>query len=41
VQLVANDLHIVQPMPLSLHHLLLHYNPHWFNLSGAGLHRLS
>jgi len=23
------------------HHLLLHYNPEWFNLSGTGLPRLS
>jgi len=23
------------------HHLLHHYNPHWFSLSGAGLPRLS
>jgi len=22
-------------MPLSLHHLLLHQNPDWFNVSGA------
>jgi len=35
-----NDLHMVQLMPLPPHHLLLHQNPHWFNLSGACLHRL-
>ena len=37
----ANDLHMVQLMPLPPHHLLLHYNPDWFNLSGASLPRLS
>jgi len=37
----ANDLHVVQLMPLPPHHLLLHWNPAWFNLSGAGLHRMS
>jgi len=37
----ANDLHVVQLMPLPPHHLLLHENPDWFNLSGAGLRRLS
>jgi len=36
----ANDLHMVQLMPLPPH-LLLHQNPDWFNLSGAGLPRLS
>jgi len=30
----ANDL---MPLSLSLHHLLLHWNPDWFNLSSAGL----
>ena len=33
----ANDLHMVQLLALPLHCLLLHYNPDWFNLSGAGL----
>jgi len=28
------------PMPLLDHHLLLHYNTDWFNLSAAGLPRL-
>ena len=37
----ATDLHMVQLMPLPPHHLLLHYSPEWFNLSGAGLHSLS
>jgi len=37
----ANDLHIVQLMPLPGHHLLLHWNPDWFNLSNAGLLGLS
>jgi len=32
-----NDSHMVQPMPLPSHHLLLHQNPDWFNLSGGGL----
>jgi len=26
----ANDLHMVQLMPLPPHHLLLRYNPDWF-----------
>jgi len=26
----ANDLHMVQLMPLPLRHLLLQYNPEWF-----------
>ena len=26
----ANDLHMVQLMPLPSHHLLLHWNPDWF-----------
>jgi len=26
----ANDLHVVQLMPLPPHHLLLQYNPEWF-----------
>jgi len=33
----ANDLHIVQLMPLPPCFVLLHWNPEWFNLSGAGL----
>jgi len=33
----ANDLHIIQLMPLPSYHLLLQQNPEWFNLSGAGL----
>jgi len=37
----ANDLHMVQLMPLPLHHLLLRSNTDWFNLSGAGLPRLT
>jgi len=37
----ANDLHMVQLTPLPPDHLLLHQNPNWFNLSGAGLPRLS
>jgi len=37
----ANDLHMVQLTPLPPGHLLLHWNPDWFNLSGAGLPRLS
>ena len=37
----ANDLHIVQLMKLPPHHLLLHQNPEWFNLSGAGFPMLS
>ena len=37
----VNDLHMVQLMPLPPHHLLLHYNPEWFCLSGATLPRLS
>ena len=36
----ADDFHMVQLMPLPPH-LVLHYNPDWFNLSGAGLPRLS
>jgi len=36
----ADDLHMVQLMPLPPHHPLLHLNPEWFNLSGAGLLRL-
>jgi len=34
-------LHMFQLMPLPPRHLLLHQNPDWFNLSGAGLPRLS
>jgi len=37
----ANDLCMVQLMPLPPHHFLIHKNPDWFNLSGAGLLRLS
>jgi len=37
----ADDLHVFQLMPLPPHHLLLHRNPDWFYLSGAGLPRLS
>ena len=37
----VNALHIMeQLMPLPTHHLLLHFNPKWFSLSGAGLLRL-
>jgi len=32
----ANDLHMVQLMPQPPHHLLLHQNLDWFNLSGHG-----
>ena len=32
---------MVQLMPLTPRHLLLHENPDWFNLSVAGLRRLS
>jgi len=41
LQCGANDLHVVQRMPLPPHHLLLHLNPDWFNLSGAGLPGMS
>ena len=41
VQRDANDMHMIQLMPLPPHHLLLYYNPDWFNVSGAGLPRLS
>jgi len=38
----AYDLHImVQLMPVSPRHLLLHYNSEWLRLSGAGSPRLS
>jgi len=37
----ARDLRMVQLMPLPPYHLLLHYNPVWFNLSKASLPRLS
>jgi len=37
----ANDLHMVQLMSLPPHHLLLHEDLDWFNLSGASLPRLS
>jgi len=33
----ANDSHMVKMMPLPPQRLLLHYNPDWFNVSGAGL----
>ena len=33
----ANNLHKVQLMPLPSHHILLHYNPDWFNLFRAFL----
>jgi len=35
----ASDFHMVQLMPLPPHLFLLHYNPDWFNLFGAGLPR--
>jgi len=41
LELVTDDLHMVQLMSLTPGHLLLHYNPDWFDLSGAGLSRLS
>jgi len=37
----ANDLHMVQLMPLPSHLLLLNYYPDWFNLSVVSLPRLS
>jgi len=37
----ANDLYIVQLMPLPPHHTLLQWNPEGFNLSGAGIPSLS
>jgi len=37
----ANDLHMVQLMPLPPHYLFLHQNTEWFYLSGASLSRLS
>jgi len=37
----AYDLRMAQLMPLPPHHLLLHLNPGWFNLSGGGLPRFS
>jgi len=37
----VNDLRMVQLMPLSPNHFLLHYDPDWFNLFGAGLPTLS
>jgi len=37
----ANDLCVVQLMPLPSHHLLFYWNPDWFSLSGAGLPRFS
>ena len=38
----ANDLHMVQLMPMPPRHLLLHYlNPHWFDLSDTSLPTLS
>jgi len=33
----ATDFHMIQLLPLLPHHSLLHKNPDWFNLSGAGL----
>jgi len=36
----ANDLRVVQLMPLSPLRLLLREHPEWFNPSGAGLPRL-
>jgi len=36
----ANDMYMVQLMPLLSHRRLLHWNPDWFNLSGAGSSRL-
>jgi len=37
----ANDLHMIQLMPLPICHLLPYGNPDWFNLSGASFPRLS
>jgi len=37
----ADDLRVVQLMPMPPHRLLLHQNPEWFNLSGASFTRLS
>jgi len=37
----ADDLHMVQLMPMPPNYRLLHYNPDRFNLSGAGLLGLS
>jgi len=37
----SNDLRMIQLMPLPPHHLLLHYNPKWFNLFVASLPRFS
>ena len=37
----ADELHLVQLLPLPPHHLLLHSNPDWFNLSDAVLPILS
>jgi len=37
----ADNLHMVELMPLPPDRLLLHLNSDWFNLSGAGLTRLS
>jgi len=36
----ANDLRMVQLMQLPRHLLLIHWNPDWFNLPGAGLPQL-
>jgi len=33
----VHDLHMVQLMPMPPHHLLLHLNVNWFNISGASL----
>jgi len=37
----ADNLHMVELMPLPPDHLLHHLNSDWFNLPGAGLTRLS
>ena len=37
----ADELHVVLLLPLPPHRLLLYSYPEWFNLSGAGLPRLS
>jgi len=37
----ANDLQMVQMMPLPLYRLSLRQNPDWFNFSGVGLPRLT
>jgi len=40
VERSANDLHMIQLMPLPPNHVLLCQNTDWINLSGAGLPRL-